>query len=334
MQLARLAIFVTDFGEAKRFYGDVLGLPLVSENPERLVFAHPDCELVAFPCERTASTADYAEAARSVFVFEVPSVDAALRELRAKGVEFLHDVPARNAWGRYAALRDPFGNVHEIFEPAEAARPALPRAGAWLVAASLGFWLAWWLMPGVGVTDPAQVLALVGGSRPSVYLSVLFQLASAAAYAPGVAGLLGSRLARASRGVRLGGVLLLIGAMGSAADAVYHLVAYEMTAPGIETDAMRLVQQRLQGPDLALLLPFVAAFFAGHALLVLGLARRGYAPRAGRALLAAVPVVATAGALAASAGLVPARWVGLAALAAQSGSLAAAAVGLCRPSVR
>jgi hypothetical protein len=190
--------------------------------------------------------------------------------------------------------------------------------GAWLIGASLSFWLAWALMPGVGVTDAGRIFSLVGAHRESVLASVVLQLGSAAAYAPGLAGILAAEVARREV-VRLGAVLLAIGAMGSAADAMLHLVAYEMTAPGVARDAMEPVMRRLQGTDLALLLPFVVAFFAGHAVL-LGALRRT-SPGAVRLLLLA-PVLAALGAAAARAGLAANRSFALASLAALAGSLA------------
>ena len=45
-------------------------------------------------------------------------------------------------------------------------------------------WLSWLLMPGVGVTDSAQIFALVERKRPSVMISVVAQLISAALTAP------------------------------------------------------------------------------------------------------------------------------------------------------
>jgi hypothetical protein len=203
-------------------------------------------------------------------------------------------------------------------------------AGAWLVAASALFWLAWALMPGVGITDAAEIFARVGAARPSVLLSALLQLVSAAAYAPGAAGVLGSAWARDARAVRVGCILLLVGAMGSAADAVLHLVAYEMTAPGVSTAAMDPVMRRLQGPDLAILLPMIAALFAGHAMLAAALRRRGALAALAFRLIVAAPVVAAAGALAARAGWASGRAVGLATLGAVSASLAALGLAIVR----
>jgi glyoxylase I family protein len=116
MKLGKIMIFVSDLEKAKKFYRGVLGFPLQSETENRLEFAHEGVDFIAFKCEKNAVVADYGNAARSVFVFEVESIEKSLTELRAKGVEFLHDEPAENDFSRYAAFCDPFGNVHEIFE--------------------------------------------------------------------------------------------------------------------------------------------------------------------------------------------------------------------------
>lgn len=118
MKLGKLMIFVTDLAGAKKFYGDVLGFQLKSEDDRSLEFEHKDCSLIAFKCRQNGSIDNYSEVARSVFVFEVASIDEALTDLRGKGVRFLHPEPAVNKFGRYAAFSDPFGNIHEIFEQA------------------------------------------------------------------------------------------------------------------------------------------------------------------------------------------------------------------------
>ena len=117
MRLGKMMIFVSDLAEAKRFYCNTLGFPLKAENDNRLEFAHEGCDLIAFKCEKSAVVENYSRVARSVFVFEVASLDEALRDLRAKGVHFLHQEPAENEFSRYVAFADPFGNVHEIYEP-------------------------------------------------------------------------------------------------------------------------------------------------------------------------------------------------------------------------
>jgi glyoxylase I family protein len=117
MKLGIMMIFVTDLEVAKEFYCGVLGFPLLSEDAHRLEFEHSGCRFVAFKCASDASIDRYSDVARSVFLFEVPSIDESVREMRSKGVRFLHAQPAENEFSRYAAFVDPFGNVHEVYEP-------------------------------------------------------------------------------------------------------------------------------------------------------------------------------------------------------------------------
>ena len=117
MKLGKMMIFVSDLAEAKRFYCDLLGFSLKAENESRLDFVHEGCDFIAFKCEKNAVVENYSRVARSVFVFKVASLDTVLGELRAKGVHLLHQEPAENEFSRYVAFSDPFGNVHEIYEP-------------------------------------------------------------------------------------------------------------------------------------------------------------------------------------------------------------------------
>ena len=189
-------------------------------------------------------------------------------------------------------------------------------AGASLAAAATLFWVAWALMPGVGVTDAGRIFELVGENRPAVAASVLLQLLSAVLYVPALLGIASDARLGAARGVRGGAGVLLAGAMGSAADAVLHLLAFAMTAPGVDRAASIPVMQFMQGPGLALLLPLIAAFFAGGAWLSIAVARAGAVSRANPWLHAAALGVAVAGGACARAGLVSARGVGLAFLLA------------------
>ena len=67
-------------------------------------------------CEAPAPVTRHGRDAGTTAVFAVASIGDAMTVLRRKGVEFLHDAPASNAFGRYAAFKAPGGNVHEIFE--------------------------------------------------------------------------------------------------------------------------------------------------------------------------------------------------------------------------
>jgi glyoxylase I family protein len=116
MKLGMMLIFVSDLEEAKRFYCDILGFQIKTQRANDVEFVHEGCDFIAFKCEKDAVVEAYSRVARSVFAFEVDSVNRSLRELRAKGVRFLHQEPAENEFCRYVAMVDPFGNVHELYE--------------------------------------------------------------------------------------------------------------------------------------------------------------------------------------------------------------------------
>lgn len=117
MRLATLMILTPDIVEARRFYGEVLGFAVVSQTDDFLELAHQGAALHVFKCAEPAPPTEHGATAASVFVFEVGDIDAAMADLRAKGVVFLHDAPAANAFGRYAAFQAPGGLIHEIFQP-------------------------------------------------------------------------------------------------------------------------------------------------------------------------------------------------------------------------
>lgn len=117
MLLNRIMIFVPNLSKARTFYEEVLGFTVVAQTQTWLSFAGAGCDFVAYKCEKSATVGDYANESRSVFVFKVPDLDASLAHLRAHNVTVLHATPGCNEDGRYAAFVDPFGIVHEIFEP-------------------------------------------------------------------------------------------------------------------------------------------------------------------------------------------------------------------------
>ncbi|MGA9532594.1 MAG: VOC family protein [Anaerolineales bacterium] len=117
-----LEIGVTDIAAARSFYCDLLGLTVETEDylPNVLVlqFERPGPSLVLYQVE-TPAAIDYPRQAQSLFMFEVEDLDSTIRTLAEAGVELLHDEPQTIAPGRYVAIRDPFGNVHELIERSE-----------------------------------------------------------------------------------------------------------------------------------------------------------------------------------------------------------------------
>jgi catechol 2,3-dioxygenase-like lactoylglutathione lyase family enzyme len=116
MKLATLMVLTPDLDEAERFYVGALGFGRLSRDAHLLTLDHKGAAFHVFRCEAQAAPARHGETAASVFVFGVDDLDSAIADLRAKGVRFIHDRPAANAFGRYAAFHAPGGNVHELFE--------------------------------------------------------------------------------------------------------------------------------------------------------------------------------------------------------------------------
>lgn len=117
LTFANVLVFAPDLSGARAFYGDVLGLAVEAETSEHVVFRGGDFQLTVFICEGgDADPSTHSRCAGSAVAFAVESLDAAMRELRSRGVRFLHETPNGGPLGRYAAFADPFGTVHELVE--------------------------------------------------------------------------------------------------------------------------------------------------------------------------------------------------------------------------
>ena len=202
---------------------------------------------------------------------------------------------------------------------------SLRNAGLLFIVAAVFFWLSWFLMPGVGVTDAAQIFELVGHKRSSVMLSVVTQLLSAALYVPALLRI-NRAMGSCDSGVRWGACLLLLGAMGAAIDAVFHLLAYAMTMPGLDRRSLLPVMEFMQGPGLRLVAPFIISFFLGGIFLSISLAKKRTVSISSGYFYVAALGFAVAGSAATSGGIISSRAVGLSVLGAVS--MAQALLGL------
>ena len=108
--LSAARIFVDDLDRARRFYGDVLELRETSAAPDWAVFDIDGKNLVI---ERVPpDDPEHGLVGRFLAVsFDVDDIEAAYRDLTAKGVSFA-DPPEKQVWGgTLAFLRDPDGNI-------------------------------------------------------------------------------------------------------------------------------------------------------------------------------------------------------------------------------
>jgi hypothetical protein len=173
------------------------------------------------------------------------------------------------------------------------------RGGALLVFASVTFWISWFLMPDAGTNDAAHILEVVREHRSSVFASVIVQIVSSIAFAPATLLIVQLPFSSSRGRILAGATLLLIGAMGMCADAIFHLAAYYMTADGVAPDAVLRPMQLLQTEGIRVLVPLLLPFFIGAIVLALGLQRAGYVSRAPVMVFATAIAVAISGGVAA-----------------------------------
>jgi hypothetical protein len=143
-------------------------------------------------------------------------------------------------------------------------------AGVTLAAGAGCLFVAWTLMPDAATNDAGHILSAVTSARTRVHASALLQLLGSALLVPGLVA-----EARERPTTALGVIGTLWGALGMAADAVFHQLAYEMTAPGLAREALLPVMERMQTVALAPHLPLLLAFVIGPVLLGWQLRRGG-----------------------------------------------------------
>lgn len=108
---------VSDMDQAIDFYCSKLGFTIKSKAlyPEIVDLDHEGIPVLLYKVDKS-SHIDYPHAAQTLVNIQTDDLHKAMADLKAKGVEFIHDVPQDFSQGIYAAFRDPFGNVHELVE--------------------------------------------------------------------------------------------------------------------------------------------------------------------------------------------------------------------------
>jgi len=118
--IAAITLFMEDLDAAKRFYGDVFGLPVHWEDDNSAVFVFGGTMINLLRTSEAPALVEPAEVAspdagvRFQFTLGVDDVDAMCDELKRRGVELLSG-PVDRPWGiRTASFRDPGGHIWEI----------------------------------------------------------------------------------------------------------------------------------------------------------------------------------------------------------------------------
>ncbi|MBO0887791.1 VOC family protein [Candidatus Bathyarchaeota archaeon] len=112
-KLSYVTLWAVKFDETRRFYKDVLGIPVSQENPSFIMFDTKGSRL-AFHRMLKGPRLDRQTVELHL---EVDDVDEIYSSLQKKGVKF-EERPANRPWGtRMASLRDPEGYTVEIIGP-------------------------------------------------------------------------------------------------------------------------------------------------------------------------------------------------------------------------
>ena len=109
-------LVVQDLLVSRDFYIDVLGLNLVEEYEDSLKLNIGSHNVFMFQGTMKATNYEHGYNSNSSLVLTVSNLDEKMKELKSKGVVFIHQSPNENRWGRYAAFKDPSGIVNELME--------------------------------------------------------------------------------------------------------------------------------------------------------------------------------------------------------------------------
>jgi catechol 2,3-dioxygenase-like lactoylglutathione lyase family enzyme len=104
---AHVIVYSRDADADRAFFRDVLEYPNVDAGGGWLIFKLPPAELAVHPSDGPAGHELY---------FMCDDVEATMRDLRAKGVQFTQDI-SEERWGRLTRFRLPGGGEVGLYEP-------------------------------------------------------------------------------------------------------------------------------------------------------------------------------------------------------------------------
>lgn len=112
-----IQINVTDMDQAMDFYCNKLDFQILSKKdyPNVLELVQQGLRMVLVKVSKSARI-DYPNIAQTLIAIQIDDLAATLQDLKRKGVDLVYDTPQKFPEGFYSALRDPFGNVHELIQ--------------------------------------------------------------------------------------------------------------------------------------------------------------------------------------------------------------------------
>lgn len=109
--------FVSRLDLARAFYADLLGLPLVDESPEWLVFDVSGVEFIIMGGAAPGSQREhYGRACATVLCLKSSDIFADYAHLKAQGVSFFSEVNEVAPGKYYVAFQDPEGSLLELIQ--------------------------------------------------------------------------------------------------------------------------------------------------------------------------------------------------------------------------
>jgi predicted enzyme related to lactoylglutathione lyase len=103
---------VTDMQRAVTFYSDTLGMSVKSQEDE---WAELKADGVTIGLNGRKEETPSGEGGAVLALSPAGGIDAAVEELKGKGVDFAGDI-SDHPWGRVASFHDPDGNSLQLFE--------------------------------------------------------------------------------------------------------------------------------------------------------------------------------------------------------------------------
>ena len=125
-RIATVTLVVPDYDEAIGYFTGTLGFDLLEDtrlsDTKRWVRVAPAGSETAILLAQPKNEAERAAVGNQTggrvgFFLEIEDFNATFEKYRARGVDFVRE-PATEAYGTVAVLRDPFGNLWDLIEPA------------------------------------------------------------------------------------------------------------------------------------------------------------------------------------------------------------------------
>jgi len=112
-----IGIYVDDMDKAVEFYCDKLGFVEAARYDDGcIVRLENEGPPVILEKVEKRGKIEYPGYSQVVLGIETNNIEQTSKELKAKGVEFLHDEPQAFVAGHVMAMRDPSGNVLELLQ--------------------------------------------------------------------------------------------------------------------------------------------------------------------------------------------------------------------------